>query len=224
MFSLSWLQSVSWKSIKGGLQFPCSVGCVSSGSQRHQLARRFFCLSVHRSQVFRDFSFGQFPFILFLHLFFFFLGPVILFVFHFVRISQWFYSHRHLLHTEGPNCFDHFSDLSSVLPNLLPLSYGFSFLAKRITLTTKTLVITIVLCSVLRIKTVKSIRTFFPQLRNLCDFILRLSCVFLCCHTSEAISCKNLSGFIITKHSFDILPPIGRVSQCGIMHQTPHSS
>lgn len=59
--ALIWLQSGSWETIQRGPQFPCSVGCVSSGSQNHQLPFCLFCL--------RLFFFGQFPYILFPTLF-----------------------------------------------------------------------------------------------------------------------------------------------------------
>ena len=47
----------------GGLQFPCSVGCVSSGSQNHQLAFCVFCLRPFLLASFHTFCFPSFLFV-----------------------------------------------------------------------------------------------------------------------------------------------------------------
>ena len=125
-----------------GLQHPCSVGCVFSGSQHHQLALCVFCWGENLSWVcLRFLSFGQFLYILFSP---WSVTPTSPWVFgsnvfcsSIILIEAsgcGLYSQHHLLHTKGQVCLDPFV-ICSVLckvPNLQPLSFRFCFLGKLI--------------------------------------------------------------------------------------------
>ena len=106
-----------------GLQCPSSVGCVSSGSQHHQVACCVFLFELKSElsvcECVRLFSFGQFPYILFSDSHFTFGFWVQCFCSSIILKESVggcvFYSHRHSLGHRGISLLWPFCDLCSAL-------------------------------------------------------------------------------------------------------------